>query len=251
MIKFFRKIRQNMLNEGKTGKYFKYAIGEIMLVVIGILIALSINTWNENRKIRQSEQEILQNLKSDLLINKDRLNGILKKRSKEFDSGIYVLKLFNTDVSNIPIQKLDSILLDIEMVWTFEASDGTIKSLISSGKIDHIQSEKLKSLLSSFEGDVINATQDVSSLQLLVNQRLWPAIDGKINSSNRIRQIELHKDIPMGSYTSDYTWFFKNREMEDVISNIVTWKKSILEDEEQLREKIDQMILLVENELEK
>ena len=39
MIKFFRKIRQNMLNEGKTGKYFKYAIGEIMLVVIGILIA--------------------------------------------------------------------------------------------------------------------------------------------------------------------------------------------------------------------
>jgi len=50
MIKFFRKIRQNLLSEGKTGKYLKYAIGEIVLVVIGILIALSINNWNENRK---------------------------------------------------------------------------------------------------------------------------------------------------------------------------------------------------------
>ncbi len=50
MIKFFHKIRQNLLNEGKTTNYFKYALGEIVLVVIGILIALQINNWNENRK---------------------------------------------------------------------------------------------------------------------------------------------------------------------------------------------------------
>jgi len=50
MIKFFRKIRQNLLLEGRTSKYFKYAVGEIILVVIGILIALSINNWNEIRK---------------------------------------------------------------------------------------------------------------------------------------------------------------------------------------------------------
>jgi|TARA_R110000737_G_C14509985_1_gene473452 hypothetical protein len=46
MIKFFRKIRQNLVSKGNTGKYLKYAIGEIILVVIGILIALSINNWN-------------------------------------------------------------------------------------------------------------------------------------------------------------------------------------------------------------
>ena len=50
MIKLFRHIRKNLLNEGKNTKYFKYAIGEIVLVVIGILIALSINNWNENRQ---------------------------------------------------------------------------------------------------------------------------------------------------------------------------------------------------------
>ena len=69
MIKFFRKIRQNLLMENKTSKYFKYAIGEIVLVVIGILIALQINNWNEERKGLIKEKETLykffQDLKSD------------------------------------------------------------------------------------------------------------------------------------------------------------------------------------------
>ena len=53
MIKFFRRIRFDLMEKNKTGKYFKYAIGEIVLVVIGILIALQINNWNEQRKINK------------------------------------------------------------------------------------------------------------------------------------------------------------------------------------------------------
>ena len=70
MIKFFRKIRQNLLMENRTGKYFKYAIGEIVLVVIGILIALQINNWNENQKDHKKLTRYLYgtlgNFKSDL-----------------------------------------------------------------------------------------------------------------------------------------------------------------------------------------
>ena len=68
MIKFFRKIRQNLLLENKTAKYFKYAIGEIVLVVIGILIALQINNWNEWDKESKKEQK-----------NSFKLKIILKK----------------------------------------------------------------------------------------------------------------------------------------------------------------------------
>ncbi|MEH6748121.1 MAG: DUF6090 family protein [Maribacter arcticus] len=66
MIKFFRKIRQNLLNEGKTGKYIKYAIGEIFLVVIGILIALQINNWNEARKDKKYLNRVYTQIKNDL-----------------------------------------------------------------------------------------------------------------------------------------------------------------------------------------
>jgi hypothetical protein len=66
MIKFFRKIRYDLMEKNKTGKYLKYAIGEIVLVVIGILIALSINTWNQNRLNKILEQELLSNLLNDV-----------------------------------------------------------------------------------------------------------------------------------------------------------------------------------------
>lgn len=70
MIKFFRKIRQKLLSENKFSKYLIYAIGEIALVMIGILLALQVNNWNEKRKLKNEELKILsefiQSLKSDL-----------------------------------------------------------------------------------------------------------------------------------------------------------------------------------------
>jgi hypothetical protein len=77
MIKFFRKIRQQLLMENKTGKYFKYAIGEIVLVVIGILIALSINNWNENKKANIKFNNLLVNVFNDLKVDLAKTQGII------------------------------------------------------------------------------------------------------------------------------------------------------------------------------
>jgi len=66
MIKFFRKIRCDLIEKNKTRKYLKYAIGEIVLVVIGILIALQINNWNENQKHSREENTMLKNLHENL-----------------------------------------------------------------------------------------------------------------------------------------------------------------------------------------
>jgi DNA-directed RNA polymerase beta' subunit len=72
MIKIFRQIRQRLIKEHKVSKYLLYAIGEIILVVIGILIALSINNWNENRKVNLEEKSYLKRLlqenKEDVLV---------------------------------------------------------------------------------------------------------------------------------------------------------------------------------------
>ena len=104
MIKFFRKIRQNLLSEGKTGKYLKYAIGEIILVVIGILIALQINNWNNQRLANKQMNSFLQaikvDLKSDELVFDDRIEYFneLAERKKN------ILKLSNFD--NLDIDSL-------------------------------------------------------------------------------------------------------------------------------------------------
>ena len=78
MIKFFRHIRKDLMEKSKTGTYFKYAIGEIVLVVIGILIALSINNWNENRKLRIQEITHLKNIQEDILLDTTDINFNIK-----------------------------------------------------------------------------------------------------------------------------------------------------------------------------
>jgi type II secretory pathway pseudopilin PulG len=82
MIKFFRKIRQKLLSENKFSKYLIYAIGEIVLVVIGILIALSINNWNENRKTQNMQESLLinfnENLTADSIILQNNKQVLLK-----------------------------------------------------------------------------------------------------------------------------------------------------------------------------
>ena len=95
MIKFFRKIRQKLLSENKFSKYLIYAIGEIVLVVIGILIALSINNWNEKRKIRDSEIIYLNNIKRDLQLSITEMNQFIDRQNSLINSANTVLEHFN------------------------------------------------------------------------------------------------------------------------------------------------------------
>jgi len=88
MIKFFRNIRKTLMTEGKTSKYLKYAIGEIVLVVIGILIALQINNWNEYRKLKKVELDLLYDLKDVLeggKIEGGKLGGELEFQNIQLD----------------------------------------------------------------------------------------------------------------------------------------------------------------------
>jgi len=103
MIKFFRKIRQNLLTENKFSKYFFYAIGEIVLVVIGILIALSINNWNETQKEKVKLNNVLEIVKLDLI--KDTLNISIPIKYYE-EKNILLSKIINKKKSK---SSLDSI----------------------------------------------------------------------------------------------------------------------------------------------
>ena len=97
MIKFFRKIRYDLMETGKTTKYLKYAIGEIILVVIGILIALSINNWNEERKDRIREQSILKNLQIDFKSNINNVDKTYNSFLEAYEASAKLLEIISTN----------------------------------------------------------------------------------------------------------------------------------------------------------
>ena len=86
MIKFFRKIRQNLLSENKFTKYLVYALGEIILVVLGILIALQINNWSSNKKESQLERKMLEEIKFALESDLKDIEYNLNEHNQIFDS---------------------------------------------------------------------------------------------------------------------------------------------------------------------
>jgi hypothetical protein len=104
MIKFFRKIRQNLLMENKTAKYFKYAIGEIILVVIGILIALWINTLNQEKAQQKKIDSILVKIQNDILQDIDNADWLLENYMRK--DSIYTRMMRDTlspeDIKAIP-----------------------------------------------------------------------------------------------------------------------------------------------------
>ena len=125
MIKFFRHIRKSLLMKNKTSQYFKYAIGEIVLVVIGILIALQINNWNENRKAVENERILLQKLKEENSLNLNSLSEYVEYRdsiSSVIDKFLVLLHSKNIEKKSSKIEDyLDEILAS--SVYTFTQSN--------------------------------------------------------------------------------------------------------------------------------
>jgi len=171
MIKFFRKIRQNLLNEGKTSKYFKYAIGEIFLVVIGILIALQINTWNQERLIKQEIKTNLINLSSAIKQDLELLKEIEAYNDFRSNSILQILKWTEIpfrEIDTIPIKLKSTLIWQGEIPETFNAeffdkSFGRINSprmmvvqtyaieeLKNSGLYSKLDNQKLKSTLNLY-----------------------------------------------------------------------------------------------------
>ena len=101
MIKFFRKIRQNLLSENRFNKYLIYAIGEIFLVVIGILIALQVNNWNEQRKLENTGREYIQEIYKELKTERSNIDSILSSLSTQYKGTEHVLSVIESENKEI------------------------------------------------------------------------------------------------------------------------------------------------------
>tara|TARA_R110002072_G_scaffold1380_2_gene11566 strand:- start:10657 stop:11445 length:789 start_codon:yes stop_codon:yes gene_type:complete len=160
MIKFFRKIRYKIMETGKTSKYFKYAIGEIVLVVIGILIALSINNWNENLQIKRTNQLFLKKMLIDLDNIDTRLNSIVYTYSEDNDFDYIslteainncdsILKLTYQGLKKEHLKYL-ATTKTIQGGTLINIYDNTYNELLNTGRLYSLGSDKLVKAIQDF-----------------------------------------------------------------------------------------------------
>jgi hypothetical protein len=153
MIKLFRKIRHRMLIENKFSKYLIYAIGEIVLVVIGILIALNINNWNENRKDKSLMVTNIKSIAREIQID-----------SRKVEKTIKILELqINAGNNLIPIMESDTRIIPDSLEFILDFNDFTNTPIISkqNNTWDYFNSSGILSQFS--DPDLLNMLEDYYS----------------------------------------------------------------------------------------
>jgi hypothetical protein len=163
MIKFFRKIRQKMLTENKFSNYVLYAIGEIVLVVIGILIALSINNWNENRKNKLTESEYYCKLLADFELDRQNIAVLYKESQHKIATSKRLLLELNN--KNKDKSYLLNNYLEALRTNAFVPSKVAMTDIVSSGKLNLLTNDSLKNDLLRYYGEL-----DKLLYQLEINQ---------------------------------------------------------------------------------
>jgi len=191
MIKFFRKIRQNLLSEGKTEKYFKYALGEIVLVVIGILIALSINNWNENRKSKRVVNEIYLNLQNSLVQDSTEVQRTIKSHNKSLKvQKELILKQVSQESIEFEENNLNQLIADIQIgVFSFFPKTGIYNSIVSNNGMDLLKSTKIKaSLINLYDHQYKRYANMDATIENKYHYQLFPVILKKIGYVKNVNE---------------------------------------------------------------
>tara|TARA_R110002073_G_scaffold161723_3_gene317356 strand:+ start:2404 stop:3180 length:777 start_codon:yes stop_codon:yes gene_type:complete len=255
MIKFFRRIRQQMLDQNKTSRYFKYALGEIILVVFGILIALQINTWNENRKAANEETKILKALQADFKVSKNRIKETIVIQQKALNHGKTLIQIHERkdlkefDFFNTQLDSLDNLIGFGTSWFRTEPVTGAYKALISAGKVDLIKNEKLRHLLAQFAADLESGFEDQESAMFLLNNLNNKVSDFVLKiASNKYRE-----RLQLNSRKTDTLFiaekFFKNESFFGDLYNKLALEYNRLARQQSMLSQTQAILVTIELEL--
>ncbi|MBO3116106.1 hypothetical protein J4050_05070 [Winogradskyella sp. DF17] len=149
------------MSQNKTSKYFKYAIGEIILVVIGILIALQINTWNQQRIENKQELELLKALKDEFEYNLSEVDATIAVNKKTTKSCLTLTKLIRADSLNKMPEYVDSLLLNIGDFTSFDARTGVSGEIVNSGKLNILKNKNIRAQLGNWLTLIADCEEDI------------------------------------------------------------------------------------------
>ncbi len=228
MIKFFRNIRQRLIGENRFSKYMLYAIGEIILVVIGILIALQINNWNETKKKHAESHYKLQELREEFAENR----VVLQQRIIDLESANrYVRNIINitndTD-PEIEYTDLDSIISRSLKYGNYNPANSTIQELISSGKLGLITDKMLKQSLYTWLQMLEDSDEDFKNQDHQAQSLLIPYLYKNISMQNVNAYNNMNVKQKSQPYDSNYAQVIKHLEFENLYQGKYFWNSVMI-----------------------
>ena len=249
MIPFFRKIRKKMADDNKPMMYMRYAIGEIVLVVIGILIALQINNWNAEQKIEKEEISILNNLLESLYSAKVQSDIEVFKENQLKESLLVALGK-NSNKSKFGINTMsDSLFYDI--LWNSNPSVPVLNSysdIKNTGKIGIIKNRSIRENFTNLELKLTGLTSTVKDRLTLQQMRIDDIIVNDVNFVRLLKSIEPSINID-DELQNNYNKILSNQKTRNLLALKLSLTYSTINKRQELEVEIDNLIQLLEVEL--
>ena len=204
MIKFFRNIRQNLLNEGKTSRYFKYAVGEIVLVVIGILIALQINNWNLDQQNKKLEQTTLKSLLSEFQDNRTSISDYLDIIVKMRKYGDTLRKLIGPELISLNKYEVLRFIGEVSETTKCVVTVDVLGDVQSSGRLNLLSNVEVRKAISKWSSQLKELqSEEFDWAQEFSNQFIpythkwmqWDDVDYVFNGRDSLRYYKSRFDI--------------------------------------------------------
>jgi len=240
-----------MMTENKLNLYVVYAIGEVVLVVIGILVALQIDNWNENQRIRNIEQQYLFALKEEFEYNKTELASVMKLNERNTD---YALKISDhTGPGNPGITEREFETLAMSSFASevhYNPNQGVLDEIISSGKLGMFSNDELKFALSSWSAVLDRALWQERTHETL---RVQIVEMTRIQGNMRSMTYDLGEayGIKPGKFERSSLQLLNSEEYENrVVAFILTGRILNERHYAKVEEEIDKILLLVEDEID-
>lgn len=253
MANFFRRVRQQLFAKNRFTKYIIYAIGEIFLVVIGILIALQVNNFNEQRKSDVKGKKYLVSMKNELLNNLE----IVKREIENLNNGIKgqqeLISLINSEIDTVSEIELSKIIAtSFSNVFELRYQDGTFKELLYSGGLISINSDSIKNEVTSWEGRMIAVRKQEKGvydarekiIDYMIDNGIFKIMLDDVGASNHF---QIRKSIKRNSSKV----LLKSQKFENLLSYHIALNISQKSYYKRLKNDINNLLRMVKRELDK
>lgn len=231
------------MEKNRTGKYLKYAIGEIILVMIGILLALQINNWNEDRKNSIIERATLESLKSDLASALVQLEVKIEQNRgyRNLDSILLDVIHFKKDIST---DSLEQLTLRHIFSPGFDPELGTLNEILSTGKMEIIQNRRLRKHISSWNKYMDELEEVDGKLAHYDLQVKDPLYLKQLPYKNFIRE-----QFPKSNFEWNSKGLLENKEFENMLANYMIYSTMQYIRLLDIKRNIIEMITLIDDDI--
>lgn len=254
MISFFRSFRKDLAGSNKIRKYLPYAAGEVFLIVLGILIALALNNWNQHRIIKQKEQFYLEGLKSEFQLSKLKLQKLMEVNRLNYQESQKLADYIRNEYSITDEKELSKLLFNsFSYEIAYNPNNSLLNELINSGGLEDISNPELRMYLINWESMIQSIHRQEASLRSQ-RERVLDIFRTEAGSIRTIldhvngidEKSEVSKDP---EYTSNFE-LIKSLEFENnLLIFLLTGKTMESTHYQPLHEKIDTILKLIDQEL--